>query len=54
VGARTGSTTWERGRGWVVSQSVAILACYTPDNNPTLHEEAQAWLDLVLAIPADG
>jgi aminoglycoside phosphotransferase (APT) family kinase protein len=41
--------TWERARGWVVSQTVAILAYYTQDNNPTLYQEAQAWLGLVLA-----
>lgn len=40
--------TWARARGWVVSQAVAILAYYTPQNNPILYNEAKAWLDLVL------
>src|SRR5262252_5491103 len=25
--------TWERARGWALSQAVAILAYYTPENN---------------------
>lgn len=41
--------TWERARGWVVSQAVAILAYYTPENNPTLFHEAESWLELVLS-----
>src|SRR5262245_44987464 len=41
--------TWERGRGWVVSQAVAILAYYTPANNSTLYHEAEAWLELLLS-----
>jgi aminoglycoside phosphotransferase (APT) family kinase protein len=41
--------TWERARGWVLSQAVAILAYYTPDNNPTLYHEAEHWLRLVLS-----
>lgn len=41
--------TWERARGWVVSQAVAILAYYTPENNPTLFHEAERWLELVLS-----
>jgi hypothetical protein len=41
--------TWERARGWVVSQAVAILAYYTPANNPTLYREAEAWLQLALS-----
>jgi aminoglycoside phosphotransferase (APT) family kinase protein len=44
----TDDATWARARGWVVSQAVAILAYYTPENNPTLVNEAQAWLELVL------
>ncbi len=40
--------TWARARGWVVSQAVAILAYYTPQNNPILYNEAKAWLDIVL------
>jgi aminoglycoside phosphotransferase (APT) family kinase protein len=45
----TDAATWERARGWVVSQAVAILAYYTPQNNPILLREAQQWLDLVLS-----
>jgi aminoglycoside phosphotransferase (APT) family kinase protein len=41
--------TWERARGWVLSQAVAILAYYTPENNPTLFHEAESWLELVLS-----
>ncbi len=41
--------TWERGRGWVIFQAVAILAYYTPENNAVLVHEAQEWLDLVLS-----
>jgi aminoglycoside phosphotransferase (APT) family kinase protein len=44
--------TWERARGWVVWQSVAALAYYTPENNPALYHEAEAWLTLVLSEPA--
>jgi aminoglycoside phosphotransferase (APT) family kinase protein len=45
----TDDATWERARGWVVSQAVAILAYYTPENNPTLLHEAQRWLELALS-----
>jgi aminoglycoside phosphotransferase (APT) family kinase protein len=45
----TDDATWERARGWALSQAVAILAYYTPDNNPTLYHEAESWLDLVLS-----
>ena len=45
----TDDATWDRARGWVLSQAVAVLAYYTPENNPILHREAQAWLDLVLS-----
>jgi aminoglycoside phosphotransferase (APT) family kinase protein len=45
----TDNATWERARGWVLSQAVAALAYYTPENNPTLYREAEAWLDLVLS-----
>lgn len=45
----TDDATWERARGWALSQAVAILAYYTPENNPTLYREAEAWLDLVLS-----
>ena len=45
----TDDATWKRARGWVLSQAVAILAYYTPANNPSLYHEAQSWLDLVLS-----
>jgi hypothetical protein len=45
----TDDATWERARGWVLSQAVAILAYYTPENNPTLFYEAANWLDLALS-----
>jgi aminoglycoside phosphotransferase (APT) family kinase protein len=41
--------TWARARGWVVSQAVAALAYYTPENNPLLYREAENWLDLVFS-----
>jgi aminoglycoside phosphotransferase (APT) family kinase protein len=41
--------TWARARGWVVSQAVAALAYYTPENNPALYREAEAWLELALS-----
>ena len=44
----TDDATWARARGWALSQAVAILAYYTPENNPTLYREAERWLDLVL------
>ena len=44
----TDDATWERARGWALSQGVAILAYYTPENNPTLYHEAERWLRLVL------
>lgn len=44
----TDDATWARARGWVVSQAVAILAYYTPQNNPILYNEAKSWLALVL------
>jgi len=45
----TDDDTWARARGWVVSQAVAILAYYTPENNPVLYHEAKSWLELVLS-----
>lgn len=45
----TDDATWERARGWALSQAVAILAYYTPENNPNLYREAESWLDLVLS-----
>jgi len=40
--------TWGRARGWVIWQSGAALAYYTPENNPVLFNEAQYWLTLAL------
>jgi aminoglycoside phosphotransferase (APT) family kinase protein len=45
----TDDATWERARGWVVSQAVAALAYYTPENNAVLYGEAERWLGLVMA-----
>jgi aminoglycoside phosphotransferase (APT) family kinase protein len=45
----TDDATWERARGWAVSQAVGALAYYTPENNPSLYAEAEAWLALVLS-----
>jgi aminoglycoside phosphotransferase (APT) family kinase protein len=41
--------TWARAKGWALSQAVAILAYYTPENNPVLFHEADSWLNLVLS-----
>jgi aminoglycoside phosphotransferase (APT) family kinase protein len=45
----TDDATWARARGWALSQAVAALGYYTPENNPLLYYEAQSWLDLVLS-----
>jgi aminoglycoside phosphotransferase (APT) family kinase protein len=45
----TDDATWARARGWVLSQAVAILAYYTPENNPSLFHEAESWLELALS-----
>jgi aminoglycoside phosphotransferase (APT) family kinase protein len=45
----TDDATWERARGWAVSQAVAALSYYTPENNPSLYHEADTWLGLVLS-----
>ena len=50
----TDDATWARAQGWALSQAVAILAYYTPDNNPTLFHEAENWLDLVMADNGPG
>jgi aminoglycoside phosphotransferase (APT) family kinase protein len=49
----TDDATWERARGWVLSQAVAALAYYTPANNPPLYREAESWLRLVLSERAE-
>ncbi|MGH3071062.1 MAG: aminoglycoside phosphotransferase family protein [Gaiellaceae bacterium] len=45
----TDDATWERARGWALSQAVAALAYYTPENNPSLYREAETWMALVLS-----
>ena len=45
----TDDATWERARGWAVSQAVAALAYYTPESNPSLYHEAETWLSLALS-----
>jgi aminoglycoside phosphotransferase (APT) family kinase protein len=45
----TDDATWERARGWALSQAVAALTYYTPENNPTLYREAESWLELALS-----
>ena len=45
----TDDATWERARGWALSQAVAALAYYTSENNPALYREAEMWLKLILA-----
>jgi aminoglycoside phosphotransferase (APT) family kinase protein len=45
----TDDATWARARAWALSQAVAILAYYTPNNNPALFHEARRWLNLVLS-----
>lgn len=40
---------WARARGWAVSQAIAALAYYTPENDPTLYREVETWLGLVLS-----
>jgi hypothetical protein len=36
--------TWERARGWVLSQALMAASYYTPETNPTLYHEAWRWL----------
>jgi aminoglycoside phosphotransferase (APT) family kinase protein len=45
----TDDSTWERARGWAVSQAVGALSYYTPENNPSLYREGAHWLELVLS-----
>jgi aminoglycoside phosphotransferase (APT) family kinase protein len=47
----TDDATWQRARGWALSQGVAALSYYTPENNATLYREAETWLELVLSEP---
>lgn len=50
----TDDATWERARGWIIFQSVGVLAYYTPKNNPSLYYEAESWLELVLSEGSTG
>jgi aminoglycoside phosphotransferase (APT) family kinase protein len=45
------AATWERARGWALSQSVMALGYYTLENNPALVLEAKRWLTEVLGDP---
>lgn len=36
--------TWQRSRGWALSQAVTALAYYTPANHPVLVDAAREWL----------
>jgi len=45
----TDDATWQRARGWAVSQAVGALSYYTPENNPSLYREGEHWLELVLS-----
>lgn len=40
--------TWERGRGWALSQALGALSYYTPETNEVLVREAERWLAEVL------
>jgi aminoglycoside phosphotransferase (APT) family kinase protein len=46
---RVDESTWERARGWALSQAVMALSYYTPETNPVLVREAGRWLTEVLA-----
>jgi aminoglycoside phosphotransferase (APT) family kinase protein len=41
--------TWERARGWALSQAIGALVYYTPENNASLYHEGESWLELVLS-----
>ena len=45
----TDDATWERARGWAVSQAVMALTYYTPASNPSLYREAESWLRLIMS-----
>jgi aminoglycoside phosphotransferase (APT) family kinase protein len=40
--------TWERARGWTLTQALNALSYYTPLTNPVLVREAELWLAAVL------
>jgi aminoglycoside phosphotransferase (APT) family kinase protein len=50
----TDDATWARARGWALSQAVAALAYYTPENNAALYHEAESWLELVMSEREDA
>jgi aminoglycoside phosphotransferase (APT) family kinase protein len=41
--------TWERARGWTLSQAANALSYYTSETNPVLVRESEGWLTTVLA-----
>ena len=41
--------TWERARGWAISQALMALAYYTEETNAVLVREAERWLEGALA-----
>jgi aminoglycoside phosphotransferase (APT) family kinase protein len=41
--------TWERARGWALSQALMALAYYTEETNAVLVREARRWLEEALA-----
>jgi aminoglycoside phosphotransferase (APT) family kinase protein len=47
------AATWERAKGWALSQALIALPYYTMETNPTLVIEAQRWLEAVLADQGD-
>jgi aminoglycoside phosphotransferase (APT) family kinase protein len=42
--------TWERGRGWALSQALNALSYYTLETNEVLVREARRWLSEVLDL----
>ncbi|HET6847975.1 MAG TPA: aminoglycoside phosphotransferase family protein [Gaiellales bacterium] len=41
--------TWQRSRGWVVSQAVMALAYYTDETHPVLVRESRRWISSAVA-----
>jgi len=41
--------SWERARGWALSQALGATSYYTPESNPTLYHEGESWLRLVMS-----
>jgi aminoglycoside phosphotransferase (APT) family kinase protein len=50
----TDDATWERARGWALSQAIGALTYYTPENNPSLYHEGERWLELLLSESGTG